>query len=94
MAEQLKGFIDTITEEKLVVHSVRVLQNGRLLDEWHSDGDRRRVQHSVSKSFTCMAVGLAVEEGLIQLDDTLGDYFPYDQAQRPPHNCPLRESSH
>ncbi|MDT0121868.1 serine hydrolase [Paenibacillus sp. RRE4] len=88
MAEQLKGFIDTITEEKLLVHSVRLLQNGRLLDEWHSDGDRRRVQHSISKSFTCMAVGLAVEEGLIQLDNTLGDYFPYDQTQQNPSQLP------
>ncbi|WP_434752057.1 serine hydrolase domain-containing protein [Paenibacillus amylolyticus] len=81
MSKHLKGFIDTIRAEKLHVHSVRVLHNGQLLDEWHSDGDRRRVQHSVSKSFTSMAVGLAVQEGLIQLDDTLGDYFPCDQAQ-------------
>lgn len=81
MSEQLKGFIDTITTQQLQVHSVRVLQHGQLLDEWHQDTDHRRVQHSVSKSFTCMAVGLAVREGLIHLDAKLGDYFPYDQAQ-------------
>jgi CubicO group peptidase (beta-lactamase class C family) len=88
MSEQLKGFIDKITAEELLVHSVRVLQNGLLLDEWHPDGDRRRVQHSVSKSFTCMAVGLAVQEGIIRLDDTLGDYFPYDQVQLYPTQSP------
>lgn len=81
MSEQLKGFISTITTQQLQVHSVRVLQHGQLLDEWHQGTDRRRVQHSVSKSFTSMAVGLAVQEGLIHLDAKLGDYFPYDEAQ-------------
>ncbi|WP_366289390.1 serine hydrolase [Paenibacillus sp. AN1007] len=87
MSVKLKGFIDTITVKQLNVHSVRVLQHGQLLDEWHQNGDYRRVQHSVSKSFTSMAVGLAVQEGLIHLDNTLGDFFPYDQSQ--PVQSPL-----
>ncbi|MBR2566387.1 MAG: serine hydrolase [Paenibacillus sp.] len=88
MSDKLTGFIDIITAQALNVQSVRVLQHGQLLDEWHQNGDYRRLQHSVSKSFTCMAAGLAVQEGLINLDNTLGDYFPHDQARPSPLQLP------
>lgn len=88
MSEQLKGFIHTITEQQLNVFSIRILQKGHLLAHWDRDKDQRRVQHSISKSFTCMAVGLALEEGLIHLDATLGDYFSYDHAPVAQRNLP------
>ncbi|GAS80632.1 serine hydrolase domain-containing protein [Paenibacillus amylolyticus] len=80
MSEKLQGFIQAITEQQLNVISIRILQKGHLLAHWDRDTDQRRVQHSISKSFTCMAVGLALEEGLIHLDATLGDYFTYNHV--------------
>lgn len=88
MSEQLKGFIHTITEQQLNVFSIRILQKGHLLAHWDRDKDQRRVQHSISKSFTCMAVGLALEEGLLHLDATLGDYFSYDHVPVAQHKLP------
>lgn len=88
MSEQLKGFIHTITEQQLNVFSIRILQKGHLLAHWDRDKDQRRVQHSISKSFTCMAVGLALEEGLLHLDATLGDYFSYDHVPSAQRNLP------
>ncbi|KOF58239.1 serine hydrolase [Clostridium guangxiense] len=36
----------------------------------------RMNQYSASKSFTSAAVGMAMEEGLLELDDKVIDYFP------------------
>ncbi|MEK5398983.1 serine hydrolase domain-containing protein [Paenibacillus sp. FSL K6-2859] len=65
-----------IRERGLNVFNVRVLQNGSLVGKVDLAEDIRRLQHSVSKSFTCMAVGLAIEEGKLSLNTTLKDVFP------------------
>lgn len=60
-------------------HSMIVLRHGVVVaeagyspyttDVWH-------VTHSLCKSITAMAVGLAIEEELFSLDDLLADHFP------------------
>ncbi|WP_054956811.1 serine hydrolase domain-containing protein [Paenibacillus dakarensis] len=76
MAHLLEGFVKRITDKELQVFSARVRQNGEERDAWDLAKDQRRLQHSVSKSFTCMAVGLAIEEGKLSLDHQLGQFFP------------------
>lgn len=76
MSHVLTGFVQRVTEKKLNVLSARVRQGGRLAAQWDAGEDIRRVQHSISKSFTCMAAGLAIEEGKLTLETTLGDVFP------------------
>lgn len=83
-------FVRSIDEQGLNVYSIRVLQDGELIAAWDRSKDCRRVQHSISKSFTCMAIGLALEEGLLRLDTRLGEYFPYDVL---PQNHPTAQSS-
>ncbi|MCM3783607.1 beta-lactamase family protein [Neobacillus mesonae] len=80
MNSTLTSFVDEINAEGLNVFSIRVLQNGELLGEWSREMDIRRPQHSISKSFTCMAAGLAIEEGKLTLHSRLGDYFNYDST--------------
>ncbi|MEK4190326.1 serine hydrolase domain-containing protein [Paenibacillus sp. FSL L8-0494] len=63
-------------ERNLNIFNVRVLQNGNLVGKLDLTEDIRRLQHSVSKSFTCMAVGLAIDEGKLTLETTLRDVFP------------------
>lgn len=75
MSNRLSGFIDYITDRGLQVHSTRVRQSGQLWEKFDLTEDKRRVQHSISKSFTCMAVGLAIEEGKLSLDSRLGEFF-------------------
>ncbi|OBY77828.1 serine hydrolase [Paenibacillus sp. KS1] len=72
----LSEFVNRIKAEQLQVTSVRVRQGGELIGKWDQNEDSRRLQHSISKSFTCMAVGLAIEEGKLTQDTTLGDMFP------------------
>ncbi|MCM3173195.1 serine hydrolase [Paenibacillus sp. MER 99-2] len=78
MTSKLNRFVHKIKNDQLNLLSARVLRNGNLIAQWDRDQDARRLQHSISKSFTCMAVGLAIEEGLLHLNSTLGEYFTYD----------------
>ncbi|MDR9857237.1 serine hydrolase [Paenibacillus sp. VCA1] len=76
MSIRLTGFVNFVTKHHLNVLSARVLQNGAQIAAWDVTRDERRLQHSVSKSFTCMAVGLAIDEGKLSLETKLKDFFP------------------
>ena len=76
MSISLNGFVQRVAAQNLNVLSARVLQKGKPLAKWDLTVDERRLQHSVSKSFTCMAVGLAIQEGKLSLDTKLKDLFP------------------
>ncbi|MFD6138944.1 serine hydrolase domain-containing protein [Promicromonospora sp. NPDC060271] len=68
------------------VHSVLVLRHGRVIAEggWHPHTtDRPHEMFSVSKSFTSTAVGFAVHEGLLTLDDSVLDLLPDDAPADP-----------
>lgn len=60
-------------------HSLMLLRHGHVVAEgWWSPyaRDRRHLLYSLSKSFTTTALAFAVQEGLVQLDDTVLSYFP------------------
>lgn len=68
------------------VHSVMVLRHGAVIAEswWHPHtADRPHTMFSVSKSFTSTAIGLAVHEGLLTLDDKVVDLLPDDLPADP-----------
>ena len=68
------------------VHSVLVLRHGHVITEgwWHPHtADRPHTMFSVSKSFTSTAVGIAVHEGLLALDDKVLDLLPDDAPAEP-----------
>lgn len=61
------------------IHSIMILQHGSVVEEkWMSEGkpDSAHIMNSVSKTFTATAVGLAIAEGKMSLDDKVVDYFP------------------
>lgn len=61
------------------VHGVVVARHGHVVAEasWAPYAvDRPHSMYSVSKSFTATAVGFAVAEGLLTVDDRLIDHFP------------------
>lgn len=57
---------------------VKVTQEDKLIAEWHSEGECRRNIYSATKSFTSCAVGFAVQEGLVSLDEKLVEAFSGD----------------
>lgn len=69
----------TAQAEKQEMHSVMIVQNGKVIEETWLNGGAPDLPHelwSVSKTFTSAAVGFAIEEGYFSLDDKLIDFFP------------------
>lgn len=66
------------TAAALNVLGIKISQNGELLAHNLWDDECRRNVYSASKSFTSCAVGLAVKEGLLRLDEKLTEAFPHD----------------
>lgn len=63
------------------IHSVMIVRNGNVIAEgWWSpyDAMHNHVLYSLSKSFTSTAVGLAVAEGKLDIDDRVLEFFPAD----------------
>lgn len=84
VSEAVDSFIEaTRTEPKpgqfLNLHSIMILKHGEVMEERWLNGaaaDIPHVMHSVSKTFTSAAVGLAVSEGHFSIDDRVIDFFP------------------
>jgi CubicO group peptidase (beta-lactamase class C family) len=67
------------TTKDVTMHSIMVMQHGKVLAERWLNGwtpDSLHVMYSVSKTFTATAVGLAIEEGKINLTDKVISFFP------------------
>lgn len=62
----------------LNVLGIKVTKDNETVAEWHSEGECRRNIYSATKSFTSCAVGFAVQEGLISLNEKLTDAFSDD----------------
>jgi len=75
----ITAFADALDEEGLGVHGLVIARHGRVAAEgwWHPyRPDEPHMMFSVSKAFTSMAVGLAIDEGLLRLDEPTHDIFP------------------
>lgn len=65
--------------DSIEVHSVMLIQHGEVLAaRWLNGGGPLipHVMHSVSKTLTAMAAGLAVSDGLLATDDKVISFFP------------------
>lgn len=72
-------FIAASDMEDLDLHSVLLLRHGAILAEAYRepfDVDTPHRMYSVTKSFTSSAIGLAVAEGLLMIEDRVVDIFP------------------
>ena len=64
--------------ERLNVLGIKVTKDNETAAEWYSEPECRRNVYSAAKSFTSCAVGFAVQEGLISLNEKLIEAFPED----------------
>jgi CubicO group peptidase (beta-lactamase class C family) len=74
-------YLDTVAATGLDIHSIMIVKDGKVVEEkWMSEGapDKPHVMWSVSKSFTATAVGFAISEGRLHLDDKMVSFFPDD----------------
>lgn len=75
------NFVHAVETDKLNLHSLMVLRRGHVVAEgWWGPyaPDLKHTLYSLSKSFTSTAIGLAVAEGKLKVDDKVVSFFPED----------------
>ena len=75
------AFLDAAAERKVELHSFMMLRHGHVVAEgwWRPYApDLVHTLYSLSKSFTSTAVGFAVSEGRLSVDDRVVKFFPQD----------------
>ena len=80
---RVEAFLDAAAAAGLNLHSLMLHRRGRVAFEthwWPYGKGRPRIMHSVAKSFTACAIGIALEEGRFALRDPVVKFFP---AERP-----------
>lgn len=71
------------------LHSFMIVRHGHVIGEgwWKPEAaDKQHVLWSLSKSFTSTAVGLAIEEGKLNLNDPVLKFFPAEAPADPSEN--------
>ena len=79
MSKAAEDYLAAVQNAGQDLHSIMVIKDGHVVfEKWMSQGkeDQPHILNSVSKTFTSMAVGLAISEGRLSLDDRLVDLFP------------------
>lgn len=74
-------FVNAVESAKLNLHSYMVVRHGNVVaGGWWApySPESKHSLYSLSKSFTSTAVGLAVAEGRLRLDDKVISFFPDD----------------
>tara|TARA_R110002020_G_scaffold108281_2_gene251057 strand:- start:38355 stop:39962 length:1608 start_codon:yes stop_codon:yes gene_type:complete len=83
-SETIINLINEIEKSEIQFHSLMIVHNGYVVAEgwWYPyAADLKHQLYSLSKSFTSTAVGLAVKEGLLTVEDQVISFFPDDQPE-------------
>ena len=76
MDEAFASYLQAVADSAEQLHSIMVVQHGKVLEEKFFVPDTAHILNSVSKTFTATAVGFAIAEGQLKLDDRIVDLFP------------------
>ncbi|MEZ0276302.1 MAG: serine hydrolase domain-containing protein, partial [Roseimicrobium sp.] len=80
------AFVEAADKQVDTMHSFMLVRHGHVVAEgwWKPEAaDKPHLMHSLSKSFTSTAVGLAVAEGKLSIDDPVLKFFPEDAPAEP-----------
>ncbi len=83
------AFVEAADKNIDALHSFMLLRHGHVVAEgWWSPYHAAAPHslYSLSKSFTSTAVGLAIAEGKLSLDDEVLKFFPEDAPAEPSNN--------
>ncbi|PWK27542.1 CubicO group peptidase (beta-lactamase class C family) [Arcicella aurantiaca] len=80
-SEAINNFIDAVSNSKHELHSFMIVRHGKVVAEsWWNPyrSDLKHTLYSTSKSFTATAIGFAVAEKKLTVDDKVISFFPED----------------
>jgi CubicO group peptidase (beta-lactamase class C family) len=78
-SRSISALLDRLEERSVECHSIMVVRRGHVVAEgWWApySSERPHLLYSLTKSFTSIAVGLAIADGLLSLDDRVVDVLP------------------
>jgi len=79
-SEQVMAFFDSLlAHPNTEIHSVMVMRHGKVVGEMYPkpfNAEYKHTQFSCSKTFVAAAVGIAISEKRLRLDDRLVTFFP------------------
>lgn len=93
----VRDFIETANTQIHALHSFMLVRHGHVVAEawWKPEGpDKPHVLWSLSKSFAATAVGLAIAEGKLNLDDPVLKFFPDASPADPSENLKAMHLRH
>ncbi len=88
-SQAIVAFVEAADKNVDTFDSFMIVRHGRVIAEgwWKPNSPHQpHVLHSVSKSFTSTAVGLAIESQKLSLDDLVLKFFPADAPANPSDN--------
>lgn len=88
-SRHIQDFIEYLEERQCSTHSIIIMQGDDIVFEkywapFHKDFLHR--QYSASKSFVAIAVGFAIQDGLLDLDDPMIKHFPEELKDQKDEN--------
>ena len=87
-SQAVRNFVEA-ADKINTLHSFMLLRHGHVIAEgwWRPESaDKPHVLHSLTKSFNATAVGLAIADGKLSLDDPVLKFFPADAPADPSDN--------
>ncbi len=84
-SEKIIQFLDAVQKSKHELHSMMFLRHGKVIAEaWNSPyrADLKHSLYSCSKSFTSTAIGFAVSENKLTVNDRVVTFFPDDLPEK------------
>jgi CubicO group peptidase (beta-lactamase class C family) len=88
-SQAILEFVETADKEINTLHSYMIVRHGKVIAEgwWKPEAaEQPHILNSVSKSFNSTAVGLAIADGKLNLDDPVLKFFPDDAPAEPSEN--------
>ena len=82
----MESFVQAVIAQKLDLYHVIVRQHGDIVGRFDWRENRRSSIHSASKSVLSVAIGMAVEEGILRLDEHYADIFSDRLPENPSQN--------
>ncbi len=96
-ARGILAFVDAVEKKPGGLHSFMLLRRGQVAAEgwWDPYGPRHpHMLYSLSKSFTSTAVGMAVAEGRLKVDQPVVSFFPNELPASVPENLAAMQVRH
>lgn len=90
-------FLDAIANSRIEFHSIMIVRHGHVIAEgWWAPyaADLHHKMYSVSKSFTSSAVGFAVTEGKLTVEDSVSKFFPAEMPANASTNLAAMKIKH